>query len=352
MKKITTIITAYNAAQYIDICMDHIIHQSIGLDNIEIILVDDASTDNGKTLSVLQTYEQMYPDNIILICNDTNLKPGGCRNLALSYASGEYISYCDTDDWIDTNAYEILYNVAKFYDCDVVEFQHTETSTYDGICTKKYPSPTYSPAFNIEDYPGEFLTIDTTQKRRNFILPSDSSVIAWNKIYRRKLLQDNNILFQENAFYEEPPFSHMVRLYAKRYFVSPLILYYYYIHNDSSSHTFISRRLDMSLAYDTYISMAKKTGFYEEFKSEIDYIYWNGCFFLPLFNSASMGHFHSIDEINTICTNIRQSIADIRDNPYFIQQFSNIKIVGDITYSIINETNYKDINELFYLISH
>lgn len=352
MKKISVIITTYNASQYIDICLEHLINQTIGLDNIEIILVDDASTDDGKTLAKLQKYEQQYSDNIILICNDKNLKPGGCRNLAIQYASGEYIAYCDADDWLSFDALEILYNIAKYYDCDVVEFGHTKTYSYDGICTKNHSAPSYNPNFNIEDFPGKLYSLESEEARKQFILPSDSPVIACNKIYKRQLLQKHNIVFQENAFYEEPPFSHMVRLYANKYFILPITLYYYYIHNDSSSHTFVSRRLDMTKAYDTYIENVKKTDLFLKYKDEIEYIYWNGCFFLPLFNSASIDQFHTIDELNTIHHNARRAIGDIRANKYFIEQFSNLKIIGELIYIDVNADNYKDFYELFYLISH
>lgn len=352
MKKITIITTTYNSSNYIDICMEHLLHQTLGLNNMEIILVDDASTDNGETLSKLKKYEEKYPDNIILICNDTNMKPGGCRNLALQYASGEYIAYCDADDWVSLDAYEILYNIGKYYDCDVVEFQHTRTNIYDGICTHEYPSPSYNPNFNIDDYPGTLYTISSENERAAFILPSDSSVIACDKIYNREFLQKNNIVFQENTFYEEPPFSHMVRLCATNYFVLPLPLYYYYNHTDSSSHTFSSRRLDMSIAYDTYISLTKKYGFYERYQAEIDFIYWNGCFFLPLFNSASMNQFHTIDELNTIFANARNNLSNISNNPYFIKSFSNLKILGDLIYTTVSNDTYNDIRELFYLLTH
>lgn len=352
MKKVTIITSTFNVADYIDICMDHLLHQTLGLENIEIILVDDASTDNGRTLSKLKKYEEQYPDNIILICNDTNLKPGGCRNIALQYASGEYIAYCDADDWVSFDAYEILYNIAKYYDCDVVEFGHTRTNNYDGLCSHTYPSPSYSPYFNINDYPGTLYTIKSEEDRRKFILPSDSTVIACDKIYKRELLQTNNLVFNEKTFYGEPPFSHMVRLCATNYFVLPTPLYYYYIHSDSSSHTFPSRRLDMSRAYDTYITLTKKYGFYEKYKDEIDFIYWNGCFFLPLFNSASMNLFHTTEELNTIFSNARLHVQNIKENQYFLQHFSELKILGDLISVPINNDTYKDIKELFYLITH
>lgn len=350
--KFSIIITCYNIANYLNICMDHLVNQTIGLSNIEIILIDDCSTDNGQSVAKIKKYEQTYPDNIIYIENNTKLGPGGCRNLALQYASGEYVAYCDADDWISLDALEILYNIAKYHDCDVVEFQHLKTTSYDGVCSEPHPAPSYNPEFNIHDYPGVLYSIESDEDRKQFILPSDSPVIACNKIYRRELLSNPYIKFQENAFYEEPPFSQMIRLFAKKYFILPITFYYYFIHSDSSSHTYASRRLDMSRAYDTYMTLARQSGLYEKYPEEIDFIYWNGCYFLPLFNAASMNHFHTIEELNIIHANARKTISDIRKNPYFIKHFTNIPIIGELIYTNVDERNYTDIRDLFTIISH
>lgn len=73
MKKISVIVPCYNVSEYLDQCMEHLLKQTIGLENIEIILVDDASTDNGATLHLLKLYEQQFPDTIILIPLEQNL---------------------------------------------------------------------------------------------------------------------------------------------------------------------------------------------------------------------------------------------------------------------------------------
>ena len=67
MKKVSVIVPCYNAAIYLDRCMEHLLKQTIGIDNIEIILVDDASTDDGATWESIMKYEQQFPDSIIAI---------------------------------------------------------------------------------------------------------------------------------------------------------------------------------------------------------------------------------------------------------------------------------------------
>ena len=73
MKKVSIVVPCYNTAAYLARCMEHIIRQTIGLENIEIILVDDASTDNGATLQMIMEYEQKYPETVIAVPLEQNL---------------------------------------------------------------------------------------------------------------------------------------------------------------------------------------------------------------------------------------------------------------------------------------
>lgn len=107
MKKISVITPCYNVEQYIKTFLDCIINQTIGVNNIELILIDDASTDH--TPDIIKTYEQKYPDMIIAIFNKENLKQGTCRNIALDYyASGEYFCFIDIDDIVPPYYLEYL----------------------------------------------------------------------------------------------------------------------------------------------------------------------------------------------------------------------------------------------------
>lgn len=92
MKKISVVVPCYNTAEYLDRCMQSILKQTIGFENIEIILVDDASTDGGATLSLMMEYEKKYPDNIMVIPLEQNLRQGGgaeCRG----YVCRRRVSY-------------------------------------------------------------------------------------------------------------------------------------------------------------------------------------------------------------------------------------------------------------------
>lgn len=82
MKKVSVVVPCYNVGMYLDKCVQHLLHQTIGIENIEIILVNDASTDNGETWELIMKYEQEYPDTIIAVSLEQNMRQGGgkkCR---------------------------------------------------------------------------------------------------------------------------------------------------------------------------------------------------------------------------------------------------------------------------------
>lgn len=83
MKRVSVVVPCYNASLYLHKCIDHLLHQTIGLENMEIILVDDASTDDGRTWKIITDYEKQYPDAIIAIHLEENLRQGGARNVGV-----------------------------------------------------------------------------------------------------------------------------------------------------------------------------------------------------------------------------------------------------------------------------
>ena len=121
MEKVSVIIPCYNVEKYVEECLDSVINQTIGIDNMEIIIVDDCSEDG--TMEILQRYEQQYPDQILLVKSEKNARQGAARNIGLQYVSGDYISFVDADDYISRDMYEILVNVIRKTGSDIVEFR-------------------------------------------------------------------------------------------------------------------------------------------------------------------------------------------------------------------------------------
>ena len=100
MKKISVIIPCFNATKYLPKCFMSLVQQTIGIDQIELIFVDDASTDEDATWNMLQEFERAYPESIKILKLEENMRQGGARNVALQYATGEYIAFVDADDFV------------------------------------------------------------------------------------------------------------------------------------------------------------------------------------------------------------------------------------------------------------
>ncbi len=94
MKKVSIVVPCYNAVQYLDRCIDSLVNQTIGIENLEIILVDDASTDDGQTWARIVETERRFPDSVMAVSLSENLRQGGARNVGISYAGGEYLMFC------------------------------------------------------------------------------------------------------------------------------------------------------------------------------------------------------------------------------------------------------------------
>lgn len=95
---ISIIIPCYNTAQYLDQCFMSLEQQTIGLESLQIILVDDASTDNGITWKYIRAFEKRREEQVIAIHLNENVSQGGARNIGLLYAEADYVGFVDSDD--------------------------------------------------------------------------------------------------------------------------------------------------------------------------------------------------------------------------------------------------------------
>ena len=116
MPRVSVIIPCYNVAPWLARCMDSVVAQT--LDDIEIICIDDKSTDD--TLKILRQY-QRQDSRIRVIAHRTNTGVAVARNEGMAHATGEYIGFIDPDDYVDTDFYEKLYDKAQKTNADIVK---------------------------------------------------------------------------------------------------------------------------------------------------------------------------------------------------------------------------------------
>lgn len=176
--KISVVIPVYNTGNIIHRTLYSIENQTFGIENIEVILVDDSSNDN--TSNILNEYGKSDNYKIIKIKNRTG-SPGTPRNIGLSEATSDYVMFLDHDDFFEINALETLYDAINNNDCDLV--YGTYVSVDLGLPTKiTYPN----------EKQGFFSNIDENERSIAFPPPS-----IWTKLFKREFLIKNNILFTE-----------------------------------------------------------------------------------------------------------------------------------------------------------
>lgn len=228
MKKISVIIPMYNAEKTIEECLDSLVDQTIFKD-IELVIVDDCSTD--KSPGIVMEYESRYSDSIVFIRLDENAGPGNARNVALGYASGEYIGFVDSDDATYPLMYEELYNEAvrtgaDYVDCGFYDQKNDRAIVY------------------VSD---ELAGVLDAEKRSSLLVAGG---YIWSKLFRKDFLTEKRICFRSEYVLEDMDF--LAECTAKAYKVSNVkeILYVYrdsgaslsetaeplkYIHNQASA---------------------------------------------------------------------------------------------------------------------
>ena len=213
MTKVSIIIPFHNVEQYITQCIESLINQT--LSDIEIIFINDCSTDSSA--EIVQKYMQ-NDKRIILLNTEKESGQSHARNLGLDVASGEYIGFVDSDDWVEVDMFEKMYHKALSGGTDITMCM---AQLYDDKENKTYTDDYYSlkPLSNMGD--SVFSANDTKDEILNI------NVVLWNKIYRKNFLKSIGIKLADGYIYEDLLFFYQTYLKAKRVNILWEALYYY-----------------------------------------------------------------------------------------------------------------------------
>lgn len=217
--KVSVIIPVYNTAEFLPQCLDSVINQT--LKDIEIICVDDGSTDNS--LQILQEYAKK--DDRIIVLTQENQKQGAARNKGLSIAKGEYIQFVDSDDYLVKDACEKLYNKSSKLNLDMLNFEGINFDEY------KQEQARGQTIYYIQSNEEK----DVYYNKELDDIKGQIPISACRFFYNKKFIVDNNILFPEKVYFEDNYFVMKSIILVKRYGIMRDILYYRRVHKNSTT---------------------------------------------------------------------------------------------------------------------
>lgn len=247
--KLSIVAAVYNLEQYLPRCLDALVNQT--LQEIEILCVDDGSTDSAP--QIIDEYAKKYPEKIKAF-HKTNGGEFTTRNYGLERAQGEYVTFVDTDDWVEPNWAEKLYQVAKENDADlaVCGFERIDLETNQVVG---------------KDMIGYGNCVKEMSGKDDFMLFINPA--PWNKIYKREKIKDLRFLdfrgFNDMIFLA----SSYTKINKVAYI--PEVLYHYYLRYDSQIHTVNQQDVENFKKYLLELkALYIKNNQYEEMKYILD----------------------------------------------------------------------------------
>lgn len=216
--KLSIIIPTFNAENYLLDAIESVKKQTIGFENIELILVDDNSTDNTK--SILEELSSNYRNIKSIFLEENSGSPSKPRNIGIENASSEYIMFLDNDDTYQENFCERMHSTIVSHNAEIVSCRNyhiysEEITKYLSVLDKK---DSFIILNSIEDDPS---------------LLSTTSMLIWNKIYKKSLFLENDIHFPTGTLYEDVYFNLQAYNNANKIiFLNDFYGYNYYIRTE------------------------------------------------------------------------------------------------------------------------
>ena len=253
MVKVSVVIPIYNVENYLEDCLDSIVNQT--LEDIEIICVNDGSTDNS--LDILNKYAEK--DNRMTVISQENGGHAVATNRGMSMAKGKYLYLMDSDDIVKLNTLEVTYNLAEEKNLDFVIFK---AINYNDPENRFYETEVYSMGnlakvvgtnvFNYKDVPENVLF--------------NMSVTPWSKLYNREFVESCGAKFPEGLVFEDNVFFWQVFFNAERVYFHDEFLFTRRWYSTSSTTAGDKRFLDSIQVYNLVWEEFRKHGEFEKHK--------------------------------------------------------------------------------------
>ena len=213
-KKMSVIIPVYNKEKYVTKTIESVLNQTYK--NLEIIIINDASTDNSKAIC-----ESFKDERIVMINNPKNLGAGATRNLGLSKVTGDFISFVDADDYICEDYYETLYKMIEDNNADIAECDFRRVKDYN---------------FDFAKPENEEIRITNNVEKLKELYSEDEdeyvkTVVIWNKIYKKELF--NGVQYPIGTWLDDEYVTYKL-IYPAKKIASTNRVMYAYLQTDSS----------------------------------------------------------------------------------------------------------------------
>jgi len=229
---VSVIVPVYNTQLYIERCLDSILNQSYKL--IELIIINDGSTDGSD--EAIRTYCQENSDrNIKYLSLPLNIGAGNARNKGAEIATGKYISFIDSDDWIDSNFVDQLINVAERTQAEItISGMKTEfNNSISSHIRHQYSTE------NVVDGRFALQLLSKSCSQDCYITP-----IVCNKVYNRDFLKKAILTFECSSYFEDDIFTFLALAHAHKIALVPNVFFHYYQRDDSIMHSFSLKYID------------------------------------------------------------------------------------------------------------
>ena len=241
--KISVIVPVYNVEKSLEKCLDSLINQT--LKELEIICINDGSTDSS--VDILNQYAKK--DARIKIIDQPNLGVSAARNAGMRIASGKYIGFVDSDDWIDVDYFGRLYNAAEKHGADIA------------CCSilRAYSGGKLKTKLKIKE---EAIYTNAAEKFKKLEIPRKCYV--YNKIYLREKLQQLNLNFKEGVYFEDIGFTIRALYHMQTVATVPGPTYYYRVNTQSITRQMTDRKQqDLLAAREDFLEFAQKHHLYD-----------------------------------------------------------------------------------------
>ncbi len=320
MVKVSVIVPVYNVEKYLKKCLDSLVKQT--LNDIEIIVVNDGSPDNSQ--AIIDDYVSRYKN-----IRSYKKKNGGlsdARNYGLKYAKGDYISFVDSDDYIDESMLEKMYTKAISNNFDLVVCNLKEVDE-GGAILKEVSSNIFKDTYGV--------SIKSVMLN---LYPS-----AWNKLYRKELF-NHKVFFKKGVWFEDVEFIYRLIPYIKSIGIVSDALYFYVQRKGAITKTFDKRLYNYIDNWNGIIKFYKEKNFYLDYRKELEFCYVRylyATFIKQATNYKDKKEY--MMAVETAIKNVNENFPKYRKNNCFYHNIKGVyllifnKKIADLYYSFKNK---------------